>query len=117
MSSVLAVVYQVSMLGLSIAAALVLTRLVRGPTTADRVVALDTVLLILVGALSVRTAQTGEPRFIILIIAVSLLGFVATVAAARFIERTAGQASADAPTPVDDAARPADGPDGSGGTR
>lgn len=72
---------------LSLAAVLVLVRLVLGPSTADRVIAVDTVLLILVSGLAVRVAQTGELRLVVLIVVVSLLGFVATTAAARFLER------------------------------
>ncbi len=83
------IVYWACMIGLTVAAALVIVRLVRGPTTADRVVAVDTILLISVAALGVRVAQTGETRYIVLLIAFSMLAFVATTAAARYLERRA----------------------------
>jgi multicomponent Na+:H+ antiporter subunit F len=70
-----------------VAAALVVIRLMLGPTTADRVVAVDTLLLVMVAGLTVQLAYTRETRFIWLILGVSMLGFVATTAAARFLER------------------------------
>jgi multicomponent Na+:H+ antiporter subunit F len=62
-------------------------RLVRGPTMADRVVALDLVTMLLVAflclfALAVRTDAFLDPA-----LALALVAFLATVAFARFIER------------------------------
>lgn len=79
-------VFTLSLVLLGAAAFLVLGRLVLGPSTADRVVAVDTLLMVLVAALGVLTAATKEPRYIVLIVIVSLLGFVATTAAARYLE-------------------------------
>lgn len=75
------------LLALSIAAGLVIIRLLLGPTVADRVVALDTLLLVVTMAVGVRIAQTHDTRYVPLLIVIGLLAFVGTVAAARFIER------------------------------
>ncbi len=83
----MSLVYLAALVGLSVAAALVVIRLMIGPTTADRVVAVDTLLLVMVAGLTVQLAYTRETRFIWLVLGVSLLGFVATTAAARFLER------------------------------
>ena len=65
-------------------------RLLIGPSLADRIVALDGLLLIVVSALAVETARTGNTFFIDAIVAVGLPGFVGTSVAARFVERRGG---------------------------
>ena len=74
---------------LGLAALLTLVRLVRGPGLLDRVVALDCLLVILVMAVATESA-TGNRSGVALSITVSaaLLGFVGTVAVARYVERT-----------------------------
>lgn len=81
------VVYLLSQLGLTIAAAMILVRLLLGPTASDRIVALDTLLLVVVAAVAVQIAWLDAPRFSGILIVVSLLAFVGTVTVARFIER------------------------------
>lgn len=75
---------------LGIAAAGFLYRLVAGPSLADRIVATDGLLLIVVSALAVETARRGDDAFVDAIVVVSLLGFVGTSIAARFVERRGG---------------------------
>ncbi len=67
-----------------------LVRLVRGPSIADRIVALDGVLLVVVSALAVDAARVERAVFIDAVVVVGLLGFVGTAVAARFIERRGG---------------------------
>ena len=73
--------------GLSVAALLVLVRLVRGPSVPDRIIALDTLLQVVVAGIAVAAAVTGAGDFLAVLVAVSLLGFLGTVTVARFIER------------------------------
>ena len=80
-------VYAISQLGLTVAAAMILARLLLGPTPSDRIVALDTLLLVVVAAVAVQVAWLDNARFSGILIVVSLLAFVGTVAVARFIER------------------------------
>lgn len=75
---------------LALAALGFLFRLVVGPSLADRIVALDGVLLIVVSALAVETARRASAVFVDAIVVVGLLGFVGTAIAARFIERRGG---------------------------
>lgn len=74
---------------LGVAAVLTLVRLVRGPGLLDRVVALDCLLVILVMAVATESSS-GNRSGVALSITVSaaLLGFVGTVAVARYVERT-----------------------------
>lgn len=63
---------------------MVLTRVVRGPTMLDRVVALDVLLAVIVCGLGVQAAATGDATYVPVLLALSLLGFVGSVSVARF---------------------------------
>lgn len=67
-----------------------LFRLVIGPSLADRIIAVDGTLLIVISALAVETARRGSDVFVDAIVVVGLLGFVGTAVAARFVERRGG---------------------------
>jgi multicomponent Na+:H+ antiporter subunit F len=73
---------------LAVAAILTLLRAVRpGVSLADRVVALDVFLTIIVTGIAVAAIRAGSALFLDVLVVVSLLGFVATITVARFIER------------------------------
>lgn len=72
---------------LALAAGFAIVRLLWGPTLADRAIALDTVLVILVCGLALQAAATGSGAFLDVMVVVALLGFVGTALVARFIER------------------------------
>ncbi len=70
------------------AAGLAMTiRVVIGPSVADRVVALDGLLAIVISVLVVDAARTGSTAFVDVAVVMGLLGYVGTGVAARFIER------------------------------
>ena len=71
-----------------IAIALGFFRLVRGPTLADRVVALDMMTVTIVAFCGLFAVLTGARAFLDVAIVVALVGFLATVALARFAERS-----------------------------
>lgn len=73
--------------GLTVAAALCVARLVRRGSLADRIVALDTLLVVVVAGIAVNAARTRAGTFLDVLVVAALLGFVATVTVARFIER------------------------------
>ena len=54
----------VALLGLSVAAVLALVRLALGPSVPDRIVALDNLLLVVVGGIAVGAADSGEGDFL-----------------------------------------------------
>ena len=76
--------------GLTVAALLVLVRLALGPSVPDRIVALDTLLQVVVAGMAVAAAVTRQGDFLVVLLAVSLLGFLGTVTVARFVERRGG---------------------------
>jgi multisubunit Na+/H+ antiporter MnhF subunit len=61
-------------------------RLVLGPSRADRVVALDLITVLLVAIAAQLCLQFEEPAYLDLGLAIALIGFLATVAFARYIE-------------------------------
>ncbi|NEE02013.1 monovalent cation/H+ antiporter complex subunit F [Phytoactinopolyspora halotolerans] len=79
----MAVVFVITGTLLMIAALLTLVRMVAGPTTWDRVVALDGFVFVTVGGIAVLDAVRGEGSAIMLLVVVSLLGFVGSLMAVR----------------------------------
>lgn len=71
---------------LSLAGLFALTRLVLGPTLADRVVAADLTLTLVVIAAGVATARTGNGTYLRVMLIVAVVGFLGTTMAAKFIE-------------------------------
>lgn len=61
-------------------------RLGRGPSLADRMVALDTLLFIAAAALGTFVVRTGETAFVPVIVVISLVAFIGTLVVARAIE-------------------------------
>jgi multicomponent Na+:H+ antiporter subunit F len=68
------------------------TRLVRGPSLPDRVVALDYTAILTVGFAALYAIEADEPAFIDISVVLALAAFLATVAFARFAERREGVA-------------------------
>lgn len=76
---------QVSLALLSISLLLIVIRIVRGPTLPDRVVALDMLVAVGIGFIAAIGVQTDYYLYIDIAIALGLVGFLATVAFARFV--------------------------------
>jgi multicomponent Na+:H+ antiporter subunit F len=72
---------------LGVAGALTLYRLFRGPTTLDRIVALDVFVVLTVVGATVYVAYFRDGSNIPLVAAVALVGFVGSVSAARLAVR------------------------------
>lgn len=81
------VVFVVVLAVLGVAAALTLYRLVRGPSTLDRIVALDVFVVLTVVGAGVYVSAYRDSSNIPLLAAVALVGFVGSVAAARLAVR------------------------------
>lgn len=69
---------------LTAAAVMTLIRIERGPSMLDRTIGLDTLTAVVVGAVAVHAAWTGRTDTVPVLVAVSLIGFVGSVAIARF---------------------------------
>lgn len=68
-------------------AACLLVRAVTGPSLADRVVAIDGLVVAIVAIILVQSTRTESSWFLDVAVVVALVGFVGTTAGARFIER------------------------------
>ena len=66
-------------------ALLALLRLARGPSLLDRVVATDTLLVIIAAGLAVHAALTQDPTVVPVLVVVALLAFVGSVSVARYV--------------------------------
>ena len=62
-------------------------RVVKGPTLPDRVVAVDLIGVTAVCLMIVVSAGTKEPAFLDAAVVITLLGFLGTVAYARYTQR------------------------------
>jgi multicomponent Na+:H+ antiporter subunit F len=72
---------------LSLALLITVARVVVGPTLPDRVLALDMLTVVAIGFIAVLGLGTGQTLYVDIAIALGLVGFLATVAFARFILR------------------------------
>ena len=70
---------------LSIAFLLTVYRILRGPTLADRILGLDLITTLGIGFVVVIAARTGFELYVDIGIAIGLVGFLATVAFARYL--------------------------------
>jgi multicomponent Na+:H+ antiporter subunit F len=81
----------VALVMLTLALLLSLTRIVIGPTLADRVLALDLLTVVVMGFIGAIAIRTGLMLYLDIAIAIALLGFLATIALARYILLRSGK--------------------------
>ena len=80
--------------------ALVTVRLVRGPSTLDRAVALDALAAVVMADLAVLTAARQIPFYLPGLLVLSFLGFTGSVSIARFLalrDEATGDGRGDGP--------------------
>jgi multicomponent Na+:H+ antiporter subunit F len=79
------VVLTVTAVALALAAAGAIIRIGRGPSLLDRVLAADVLLAILGAALCIDMAVNRHLNNLMLVVAVSVIGFIGSVTVARFV--------------------------------
>jgi multicomponent Na+:H+ antiporter subunit F len=62
-----------------------LIRLILGPTLADRILALDVLTTLGIGIIATFAVRVGQAAYIDVAIALSLMGFVATISFAKYL--------------------------------
>lgn len=72
---------------LVLAAVLFGYRAVRGPSIVDRVIAVDGLVIIAIGAIAVDAVHADDARFADAALLLAIIAFVGTGIVARFIER------------------------------
>ncbi|MDB5614074.1 MAG: cation:proton antiporter [Devosia sp.] len=75
----------IALIMLGVALLLSTVRIIIGPTLADRVLALDLMTVVAMGFVGTVAIRTGLMLYLDIAIALALLGFVATIALARYI--------------------------------
>ena len=73
--------------GVVLAMGLATLRLLRGPTLADRVMALDVLVIAAVGGVALVAWQTGRAVFLDVAVAVAMVTFISAVALAWYLEK------------------------------
>lgn len=81
----LEIAYRGGLVLLSLSFLLTVVRVLRGPTLPDRIVALDMLVMVAIGFIAVIGIKTGISLYVDVAIALGLVGFLATVAFARFV--------------------------------
>jgi multicomponent Na+:H+ antiporter subunit F len=84
---ILNVSVQAALVMVMLAVILAMFRLVKGPSLPDRVVALDTMTVLIVAFCGLFAIDTGVAAFLDVAVVLALVGFLATAALARFVER------------------------------
>ncbi len=77
----------ITFLALAIGQIMSMVRLVLGPTSGDRILALDTMVINALGLVIVLGIYQGVQVYFEVALLIAMLGFVSTVAMARFILR------------------------------
>jgi multicomponent Na+:H+ antiporter subunit F len=88
-TQVLAVVEPVVFVMIGVALLLAFTRLARGPSLSDRVIALDLIAVLAVGLIAMVAFEADQAVFLDAAIVLALVAFLGTVAFARYLERRA----------------------------
>lgn len=70
---------------LSLAIAGLLYRAISGPSMADRIVAIDTIAINLIGVIAVFSLKRGTLIFVDVMLLIAILGFIGTVALAKYL--------------------------------
>jgi multicomponent Na+:H+ antiporter subunit F len=78
---------QLTLVILAVAVIVATIRLIKGPTLPDRVVAMDLLGVVVVGFIVVLAAATDVSETLDAAMVIALIGFVATVAYAIYVER------------------------------
>ena len=77
----------VAIAGFAVSGLCAVYRLLRGPSLADRVIAIEVALVSLAGAIAVDAASRQSQTFLVTLIVIALVGLAGTFAASRFLER------------------------------
>lgn len=72
---------------LSLSTVIVFVRFLRGPSIADRVISLDLMVTVGIGAIAIYSMMTDQSTFLDIAMVVALIGFLTTVAFSYYLEK------------------------------
>jgi multicomponent Na+:H+ antiporter subunit F len=76
-------------------------RLIRGPSLADRILSLDLITVLAVGYIAAIAVRTGFMLYIDIAIAIALVGFLSTIAFARYLLQRAEARERGSKVPIE----------------
>lgn len=81
---------------------LAVIRLIRGPSLPDRVVALDLIAFLAIGLIAILSVSARRPTALDAALTLALISFLATIAFARYVERSSSddRRQEDPPSPT-----------------
>ncbi|MGI6677757.1 MAG: Na(+)/H(+) antiporter subunit F1 [Dehalobacterium sp.] len=77
----------ISLIFISIAIAMALFRVIKGPTTPDRVMALDAIGIYLIALVAILSVSLNTHAFFDVMLQLGVLSFIGTAAYSRYLER------------------------------
>jgi len=92
---VLGTAIDISFVLVMLGVAFAFVRLVIGPSLSDRIVALDMMTVLIVSFCGLYAIRSEDTAFVDVAIVLALVGFLATVALARYVERRRSSAAQD----------------------
>jgi multicomponent Na+:H+ antiporter subunit F len=93
---ILGTAIDISFILVMLGVAFAFVRLILGPSLPDRVVALDMMTVLIVSFCGLYAILSDDTAFVDVAIVLALVGFLATVALARFVERRSTQLTEEA---------------------
>jgi multicomponent Na+:H+ antiporter subunit F len=87
MNTVLNIVVILSLIMLSISLAGLVFRMIKGPSLHDKIVALDTFGVMLMGMTALVAIYIGTADYVVIMLLIGALAFISTVALAKYLER------------------------------
>lgn len=72
---------------LSVALVIVFIRFLKGPTIVDRIIALDLIVTIGIGIISIYSIINNQPNFLDIALILALIAFLGTVAFTYYLEK------------------------------
>lgn len=87
MNTVLSIVVILSLIMLSISLAGLVFRMIKGPSLHDKIVALDTFGVMLMGMTALVAIYIDTADYVVIMLLIGALAFISTVALAKYLER------------------------------
>jgi multicomponent Na+:H+ antiporter subunit F len=81
------ILFWISLILIVIAMAVLVYRLIKGPTAPDRVIALDAMGVTLISVVGLLSLLVGTSFYLEIILLLAILSFIGTVAFSKFIEK------------------------------
>jgi multicomponent Na+:H+ antiporter subunit F len=81
------VILIISLILIAVSIFISLYRVVKGPSMPDRVIALDTIGINVIGAVAILSIMLRTQAFLEIILLIGILAFIGTIAFSKFLER------------------------------